>query len=372
MAQIVQEQWEQLEKEAKQKALEQQQQQQQNQQQHPSGLRKRQRRRRRLAPAARPLAAWGSAFSNNTQVAQFLGCGWSFHFTLDFPCLSGDLDDSVYIANNGTFIVEGDPTNTKGTIPEPLLLCDSSHESFNRAIPEGRWVRERRPSNVTCPSPHAVSTVWNSMIPVTKFIPDKPHCWNREDLTPLNKKCKETNCAMIEQNSHWLSSKLQHEERWMGVWKHYRCNYMEFTNEQLSQCFQTQKIASIQTAGASIGAMLKEYIGARLEENVEYYSGEDGRTVTVDTLKWPHQIWHLTEANIEAELNKMPDQNEDALHFWVSPYFISSEREPYVHLERGLKFLEFAEAILKPKGYRMINAFDPSAAFTVCFLKTII
>jgi hypothetical protein len=49
-------------------------------------------RRRRLKNTVEPF----HGTRHNHETSYFCGCGWSFWFTLDYPCVSGDLDDRVY------------------------------------------------------------------------------------------------------------------------------------------------------------------------------------------------------------------------------------------------------------------------------------
>merc|ERR1711957_1019010 len=50
--------------------------------------------------------------------------------------------------------------------------------------------------------------------------------------------------------------------------------------------------------------------------------------------------------------------------FWFNGYLLSSERAVWTGPGPVPKFNLMAEQILQPKGYKMINAFDMSAAFT--------
>jgi hypothetical protein len=51
---------------------------------------------------------------------QFLGCGWSYWYTLDIPCLSGENDDRVFLLYD-TFETTGpSPAGSR-----PLPLCES-------------------------------------------------------------------------------------------------------------------------------------------------------------------------------------------------------------------------------------------------------
>ena len=328
---------------------------------------RRQRQRRRLDVQD----SWGSPDSNITSVTQFLGCGWSFYYTLEFPCLSGDLDDMVFVEHNGTVVVAQPPQPQ--VIPQAQLpLCQKTDESMLQRdtgayANKGRWVREPWPTPDICPDLYKVQTGTELAFHMNEFNADHPHCWHRYDLTSLNKKCFEMNCAMIKPNGKWLSAPLQQETQWMGAFKNYQCDYMEFTNQQLSECFQKKKITEIKYEGASIGNNFRQFFSVRLEK-VPFYQGPDGKFVTVSSLTWPHLLWHNTvdmyKVWLEDKKNMDAVLNSDET-YWVTPYFISSEREPYVQMERALEFAKHTEAILTPKGYTMIDAFDLSATFTV-------
>ena len=341
----------------------------------PQRLRRRHRRhrRRRLVEAK---DFWGSSESNVTSVAQFLGCGWSFFYTLEFPCLSGDFDDMVFVENNGTIVVTtpADPPTGVPTVQQ-LPLCQTADESILQQdtgvfAHKGRWVREPWPTEDTCPDPYRAANLNDTELNfhMNEFSADRPHCWHRYDLTSLNKRCFEMNCPMIQPHGKWLSAPLQQESQWMGAWKNYQCDYLEFTNQQLAECFQTKKITEIRYEGASIGNNFNQFFSVRLQ-NVPFYRGTDGKFVTVSSLKWPHLLWHFTadvykSLHLEEKPNLESVANTDET-YWVTPYFITSEREPYVQMERAMEFAHNAEAILTAKGYTMINAFDLSAAFTV-------
>ena len=49
--------------------------------------------------------------------------------------------------------------------------------------------------------------------------------------------------------------------------------------------------------------------------------------------------------------------------FVVTGFYYTSEREPHVTVDRSLQYSKLAFDVLSPKGYKMINAFDVTAAF---------
>ena len=49
--------------------------------------------------------------------------------------------------------------------------------------------------------------------------------------------------------------------------------------------------------------------------------------------------------------------------YWITGFYYTSERELHVVVDRSLQFSRLAWDVLTPKGYRMINALDVTAAF---------
>ncbi|CAB9517286.1 NB-ARC domain [Seminavis robusta] len=300
------------------------------------------------------LDALGTPESNNTETSYFLGCGWSYHFTLDFPCLSGDLDDQVYLVNP-SFEATGVTQKGKHKLP----LCQASHEALfrNDGRPSGRWMIQNASDTSVCPFPR------QRVFQITAHNGDFPHCWHRDDLSDVRNNCGEPNCKLITTASKWEASKLHQQTDWMGVWRNYDCNYLEFTNNQLQTCLTKRRISSIQTKGASISGMMKKYLNVRLANTTLDKSGTI--EVVVDTLKWPHLLWHESEDDWIENLSHFPSVDPSKKeHYWVSGFFVTSEREPYVQVERARRLIEVMDSILTPKGYKMINAFEPSAAFS--------
>jgi hypothetical protein len=157
----------------------------------------------------------------------------------------------------------------------------------------------------------------------------------------------------------------------MGTWRPYECDYYEFSNDQLQQCITQRRIGSITTSGASIAAMIDQYLQVRMADMklAPLLSGDteavqEPLSVVIDTLKWPHLLWHDSEDQWVAILEGFPDVDATKEeHYWVSSFFVASEREPYVQVARAERLAKHAQKILTPKGYRMINAFDLTAAF---------
>lgn len=243
---------------------------------------------------------------------------------------------------------------------EPLPLCSISDEAIspNASAGIGRWVREAWPTADECTPYEDVDTKKG---PVSQKDPNNPRCWWRTDMTRINRGCLEMNCQLINKESKWNTSALQHEHQFNAVWRNYQCDYLEFSDAQLSTCFRKKKIKEFRASGASISAMLNAYIDVQLA-NVEFFKGSTGKKVTVSTIKWPHLLWHGSGDHWREKVNAMPDEEES---YWLTPMFTSSEREPYVQFERGLDLIDVVEPILRTKGYHMINMMDPTAAMTV-------
>ena len=125
--------------------------------------------RRRLGPLQKEH---GYPYTSQ-DTAYFLGCGWSYHFTLDFPCLSGDLDDRVFDEKK-SFTFEA-PNERKTSSPVlPHCRLEDEHDDH------GRWVRGAWPNTTTCPHPMKVGK--KDKFTIMEFDGENPLCWNREDL----------------------------------------------------------------------------------------------------------------------------------------------------------------------------------------------
>merc|ERR1712029_1093487 len=115
------------------------------------------------------------------------------------------------------------------------------------------------------------------------------------------------------------------------------------------------------TKGASISNMLTGYLNQKLK-GIEM-TGD--RSIFLDTLKMPHLLWHN---NVEKHRQKLEDEFPDVSaaadeHYWLTGFYITSEREPHTQVDRSLQYSKIAWDVLAPRGYRMINAFDVTAAF---------
>lgn len=226
--------------------------------------------------------------------------------------------------------------------------------------------------------------VYGNKFDITEHDGNHPHCWHRDDLSRIGHYCGEWNCQFLEPQSKWISD-LHEETNWFGVWRQYGCDYLEFTDTQLQQCITNRKIASIETKGNSIARFMKEYFGQRLK-NISMYGGggsnssdnsDAGIDVIIDTLTLVALSMNPDDHyfGLKRKLLKMPSMNvlqdesssdntsRRSEHYWVTGFFLSSEREPHIQAARIEKFNHIAADALGPKGYKMINAFDMSAAF---------
>jgi hypothetical protein len=318
------------------------------------------RRRRLNKRGHRRLAvdtSHGPPHSNPT--SYFVGCGWSNWFTLDFPCESGDLDDRIHLAQSTFSFTPQSSTVAGESLDSPLPLCTVENESLERS--NGRWARESWPGPDECPSNMEVDRDFKKRFDIMKNDGAHPHCWHRDDLSQVGKKCIEMNCRLVAKKSNWISP-LHEEKDWFGVWRPYDCDYLEFTDAQLQQCVSKRKISLMKTEGASIAAYMRDYLELRLK-NITMYdaSDPDAINVTIDTLKLLHLNGPVS--TLESRLNKMPVVGKNEEYYWVTGFFLTSERETHVQVSRMDLFNHHVPKIMDPKGYKMINAFDMSAGF---------
>lgn len=86
----------------------------------------------------------------------------------------------------------------------------------------------------------------------------------------------------------------------------------------------------------------------------------------LDSLQMPHLIWGKNQEEYLSHLSSLPNVTEDVdvEHYFVTGFYYTSEREPHVQIDRSLAYSQMAWEILLPKGYKMLNAFDVTAAFS--------
>lgn len=303
------------------------------------------------------------------ETMQFLGCGWSYWFTVDFQCLSGALDDKVFFANNLVNLTNTDLTvdsiddeavhAVASTKEEPL--CSIESERFGTH--SGRWVVEPWPSEQECPVPHSKDPT--IFLKQHTYQGDNPKCWRRDDLSIYNHDCVEINCELIETSSKW-ESPLYKEKQWCGDWKHDSgCSYTQYTESELQQCVDRRKLYGFKVDGASVAAMINAHFSERME-NINFYNNTefgDGTKVTISTFRLLHYSNFPNTVKDYFE-NKAPNVTKDEEFFWVSGYFLSSEREIQATASRMKQYSVWGEKYLTLKGYKMINAHDMTAAFT--------
>lgn len=312
---------------------------------------------RRLLGAAKVKQMHGAPYELPTM--QFLGCGWSYHYTLDFPCLSGNLDDRVPMsARSFTLppaVGELDP------VEDPQLpLCTIANEAQGEHY--GRWVRAPYPGPEACPEPWKADPQFNTRFDITMVDPHRPNCWHRDNLSVVGHKCMEVNCKLIDPTSRWMSD-LHQEKEWYGTWQPYNCRYIEFTNEQLSRCLVEQKISSIRTDGASISQYLNEYLDQRLKDVALYDQIPHSRNIVLSTLRLLARA-KLPLYKIEEAFQNYPNSTDFNTWYFTSGLFLSSERDIWTQVERMEELQRLAAKVMVPKGHKMLNAFDMSAAFT--------
>lgn len=247
--------------------------------------------------------------------------------------------------------------SSSDTISRSCNLDDERLDSSN-----GRWVRQSFPSDEVCleltrdairePAFRGYRSVYHGDRP--------PHCWLRDDLTKMNNECAEPGCQFVITH-RWLTD-LKREPRWFGRWEQYDCSYDDFDDRSLQQCIDKKSISSIQTKGSSISSIVKVYLNQKLRNIKMVKSGT--RTVIFDTLKMPHLLWHNSIDVQRKQFEEFPNVTDSNIeHFWLSGFYFTSEREPHVNVDRSLLYSKMAMDILTPKGYKMINGFDVSAAF---------
>ena len=111
--------------------------------------------------------------------------------------------------------------------------------------------------------------------------------------------------------------------------------------------------------------MLHRYIEQKLNGIQMVKPTAFSRNIVLDTLKMPHVVWHDTVKEFGNKLDAYGEiNNETSEYYFVTGFYFSSEREPHVVVDRSLQFSNLAWKKLTPKGYKMINAFDVTAAFT--------
>jgi hypothetical protein len=143
-------------------------------------------------------------------------------------------------------------------------------------------------------------------------------------------------------------------------WAPHRCSYRNLRDGALQACVRERSIAKIQVTGWSIAEQLAPLVAQRLRP---IKMAPTGTTVTLDTLRMPHMLWHLSAGEFKSRLHLLPSANATQLRLWLGAGFVTSEREAHTTLERGAQFTHLAEPILRAKGWRKLDFAAPAAAF---------
>ena len=328
---------------------------------------------------------------NGERHTYFVGCGWSFWMTLDFPCINGDLDDRVYVmadgANNtftfapvtmegenihpttatnhgtGTDIVRDETqpqwTNATGTV---LPLCTLEMEQPNHHV--GRWVRYPWPNTTICPFEMEADPNHSQQFVIMKHDPYHPQCYFRDDLSIVGHTCMEMNCRFIPTSSKWTTSSLHLEQQWYGYYELYRCRYhVEYTDEQLQICIDERKIYKIDGSGQSIWHFLRQYLYHRIS-HLKLYDNEamDGLEIHLSSLQLTHEPLNTLRTKL---MEERPVLDSHRIEFyWVNSVYMSSEREQEARGAVQLMKSAIAQDVLGPRNYYMLNLYDMTKAFT--------
>ena len=190
-----------------------------------------------------------------------------------------------------------------------------------------------------------------------------PYCWHRDNIDQCCNTCGEMGCRFII-NHRWVSD-LRQSGKWFGRFENYDCRYDDMSSTEIQQCIDRKNISNIQVKGLSVKNMLESYIAQKLKGIEFAEQTQTSRIIYLDTLKMPHVVWHKSMEEFGKELDGYQEvDNEKLEHYFVTGFYFSSEREPHVVADRSLQFSNLAREKLTPKGYKMINGFDVTAAFT--------
>ncbi len=244
---------------------------------------------------------------------------------------------------------------------EGRRACSLEDESFGN----GRWVKYPFPDDSICMSVENdfEGGGFSNYMPKYNATMTPPFCWHRDVIDQCCNSCAEMGCRFIV-NHRWVTD-LRRAGKWFGRWENYECSYDDMGIADIQQCIDRKNISEITVEGASVKEMLKRYIGQKLKGVQLVNKTSTTRKVILDTLKMPHVVWHDSVKEFGTKLDKMKQVNDEALeYYFVTGFYFSSEREPHVVADRSLQFSNLAREKLTPKGYKMINAFDVTAAFT--------
>ena len=293
-------------------------------------------------------------------------------------------DDLVFGSGRILHIVAN---NKPGDKPPTERLCTLDDEKID--VSDGQWVRYPYPNDEEC-GPFIQDTndaEFRDFRPA--YYGDRPHCWYREDMTKLALLCGEGGCEFPcpcsifsspfhfdlfipiellggDVISHRYITEIRKETQLYAKFEQNDCSYRELGDVEIQKCVDEKRISAIEARGMSISTIVRGYLVQKLRNINMTTAGDGTKTVLLDTLKFPHLLWGLSlDKHRENLENNFPDiaNNTDTDHYWISGFYITSEREPHVQVDRSLQFSKAAFEILSPKGYKMINGLDVTAAF---------
>ena len=242
-----------------------------------------------------------------------------------------------------------------------LQACLLDDEKLD--VSNGRWVRYPYPDDSVCGSSERDSNAAGFNVFKLKYFGDQnPVCWHRDDLTQVANSCAEQGCKFVV-NHRWVTD-LKRDSKWFGWWKPYSCEYRDMGDNDIQRCIDLKKISMIELRGASLKDVVDSYMSQKLLKiNM---TTETKNIVVLDTLKMPHLLWNKGINEHRNDLmNDFPNVTADSEQesYFLSGFTFTSEREPHVRIDRSLQFSKMAYDILTSKGYKLINAFDVTAAF---------
>jgi hypothetical protein len=320
----------------------------------------------------------------------FLGCGWSFWLSMEYPCLSNEFDDQIHMMKR-EFVLSPMTERHVVTVSDvELPLCTLPHEEqaflgFTNSQAVGRWVREAWPDHATCPLPFQVDANYSTLFPIHEHDGEHPQCWHRDNFTLIGTQCIEKDCIKIVEQA-WKSH-LRLESNWFGTWRPNECQYQELTDEDLQSCVNRRGIRSIMTQGKSVAKFLDQYLQQRLQRIVltgathSMTMVDAGVNIVLHTFAFPHMMWRQSPEEWVHELERQVARQEEEFdatknnrsteHYWVTGFYYSSEREPLVHVGRSeqltrvaANFFSSQQQHQQSRQYRMLSALDLTAAFT--------
>eukprot|EP00956_Cyclotella_meneghiniana_P024094 scaffold48051_cov43-Cyclotella_meneghiniana.AAC.7 len=267
-------------------------------------------------------------------------------------------DDLIFGSGRNVVIV----STTQQIKPpvKPTRQCTLDDEQIQ--LSNGRWVRYPFPDETFCPPMRPdILPGFRNFIP--KYTGDMPiSCWHRDDLSKLGILCGEMHCS--ETVNHRYITSLNQETKWNGSWESYNCVYHDTTNDEIQECVSKKNISNIDVMGKSISNILKLYLSQRIQNITLANDAPGSKKVILDSLQMPHLIWGKNQEEYLSHLSSLPNVTEDVEHYFVTGFYYTSEREPHVQIDRSLAYSQMAWEILLPKGYKMLNAFDVTAAFS--------